>query len=282
MSVQTLPARWRALLILDLTRVRAGPTAVSTAGRLGRQCRQGRAARTSRCRRGSRGARHGPELPEPAPQQARHHDRTSSRRREQQLFAASRPRPTWWWRTSPRREDPARHRLSRSQQDQSAPPSMPAIRFRPRMGLNRERPGRRPDRAGLGGLMSITGEVDGPDARPASPSPIFPRPLLCARHHGGRCWRREQSGKGQQVETSLLQAQIFMLDFQASRWLNAGEVPKQAGNNHPTSIRPECSKRATATLTSPPPAGRCGSGSCKRSTPPHCWTIRSNATGPAG
>src|SRR5262249_56560956 len=47
---------------------------------------------------------------------------------------------------------------------------------------------------------------------------------------------REQSGKGQEVATSLLQAQIFMLDFQASRWLNAGEVPGQAGNNHPTSV----------------------------------------------
>src|SRR4029078_368179 len=45
---------------------------------------------------------------------------------------------------------------------------------------------------------------------------------------------REQSGMGQEVATSLLQAQIFMLDFQASRWLNAGEVPKQAGNHHPT------------------------------------------------
>jgi formyl-CoA transferase len=47
---------------------------------------------------------------------------------------------------------------------------------------------------------------------------------------------REVSGKGQWVQTSLLQAQIFMLDFQASRWLMEGEVPKQAGNNHPTSI----------------------------------------------
>jgi formyl-CoA transferase len=27
-----------------------------------------------------------------------------------------------------------------------------------------------------------------------------------------------------------------MLDFQAARWLTEGEVPKQAGNNHPTSI----------------------------------------------
>ena len=38
------------------------------------------------------------------------------------------------------------------------------------------------------------------------------------------------------MQTSLLQAQIFMLDFQAARWLMDGEVPKQAGNNHPTSI----------------------------------------------
>jgi formyl-CoA transferase len=47
---------------------------------------------------------------------------------------------------------------------------------------------------------------------------------------------REVSGEGQWVTTSLLQAQIFMLDFQAARWLQAHEVPKQAGNNHPTSI----------------------------------------------
>jgi crotonobetainyl-CoA:carnitine CoA-transferase CaiB-like acyl-CoA transferase len=47
---------------------------------------------------------------------------------------------------------------------------------------------------------------------------------------------REKSKKGQQVATSLLQAQIFMLDFQAARYLVQGEVAKQAGNNHPTSI----------------------------------------------
>src|SRR5207244_9582808 len=47
---------------------------------------------------------------------------------------------------------------------------------------------------------------------------------------------REQSGKGQAIDTSLLQAQIFMLDFQATRWLTGHEVPPQAGNNHRTSI----------------------------------------------
>jgi formyl-CoA transferase len=60
--------------------------------------------------------------------------------------------------------------------------------------------------------------------------------LFCAMGILIALLEREQSGKGQQVATSLLQAQIFMLDFQGSRWLNAGEVPKQAGNNHPTSI----------------------------------------------
>jgi formyl-CoA transferase len=47
---------------------------------------------------------------------------------------------------------------------------------------------------------------------------------------------REKSKKGQHIETSLLQAQIFMLDFQGARYLVSGEVAKQAGNNHPTSI----------------------------------------------
>jgi formyl-CoA transferase len=47
---------------------------------------------------------------------------------------------------------------------------------------------------------------------------------------------REVSGEGQWVQTSLLQAQISMLDFQAARWIVAREVPGQAGNNHPTSI----------------------------------------------
>ena len=47
---------------------------------------------------------------------------------------------------------------------------------------------------------------------------------------------REQSGEGQWVTSSLLGAQIAMLDFQAARWTIAHEVPGQAGNNHPTSI----------------------------------------------
>ncbi len=46
---------------------------------------------------------------------------------------------------------------------------------------------------------------------------------------------RERSGAGQWVHTSLLEAQIYMLDFQAARYLMKGEVAGQEGNFHPTS-----------------------------------------------
>ena len=60
--------------------------------------------------------------------------------------------------------------------------------------------------------------------------------LFCAMGILTALLEREVSGEGQWVQTSLLQAQIFMLDFQASRWLMEKDVAKQAGNNHPTSI----------------------------------------------
>src|SRR5581483_1940508 len=60
--------------------------------------------------------------------------------------------------------------------------------------------------------------------------------ILCAQGILLALLDREKSGQGQWVTTSLLEAQIFMLDFQASRWLNQHEVPRQAGNDHPTMI----------------------------------------------
>jgi formyl-CoA transferase len=103
-------------------------------------------------------------------------------------------------------------------------------------GPYRERPGFDQIAQGMGGLMSITGL---PGQGPVRVG--IPVADLCAGLFGAigiltALLEREQSGEGQWVQTSLLQAQIFMLDFQAARWLVSGEVPKQAGNNHPTSI----------------------------------------------
>jgi crotonobetainyl-CoA:carnitine CoA-transferase CaiB-like acyl-CoA transferase len=88
---------------------------------------------------------------------------------------------------------------------------------------------------GMGGLMSITGEPGRGPMRVGIPIADLCAGLFCALGILTALLERETSGEGQWLHTSLLQAQIFMLDFQAARWLMAGEVPPQAGNNHPTS-----------------------------------------------
>ncbi|HWE23210.1 MAG TPA: CoA transferase, partial [Myxococcales bacterium] len=103
-------------------------------------------------------------------------------------------------------------------------------------GPYRDRPGVDQIAQGLGGLMSITGEPGRGPMRVGIPIADLTAGLFCALGILIALLEREQSGLGQEVTTSLLESQIFMLDFQASRWLNAGEVPGQAGNNHPTSI----------------------------------------------
>ena len=99
-----------------------------------------------------------------------------------------------------------------------------------------DRPGFDQIAQGMGGLMSITGPPGQGPFRVGIPVADLSAGLFAALGILVALLEREQSGKGQAVETSLLQAQIFMLDFQAARYLVEGEVAKQAGNNHPTSI----------------------------------------------
>ena len=103
-------------------------------------------------------------------------------------------------------------------------------------GPYRDRPGFDQIAQGLGGLMSITGLPGQGPVRAGIPVADLAAGILCAQGVLLALFEREKSGQGQWVTTSLLAAQIFMLDFQAARWLNEGEVPQQAGNNHPTNI----------------------------------------------
>ena len=89
---------------------------------------------------------------------------------------------------------------------------------------------------GMGGLMSITGLPGQGPVRAGVPIADLCAGLSCALGILTALLEREVTGEGQWVQASLLQAQIFMLDFQAARWLLEKEVPPQAGNNHPTSI----------------------------------------------
>ena len=99
-----------------------------------------------------------------------------------------------------------------------------------------KRPGFDQIAQGMGGLMSITGLPGQGPVRAGIPVADLTAGLFCALGIMTALLERDVSGEGQWVQTSLLQAQIFMLDFQAARWLVDGDVPQQAGNNHPTSI----------------------------------------------
>jgi crotonobetainyl-CoA:carnitine CoA-transferase CaiB-like acyl-CoA transferase len=97
-----------------------------------------------------------------------------------------------------------------------------------------DRPGVDQIAQGMSGLMSVTGEPGqgpmrvGTALADLSAGVFAAMGILVALHE------RARSSRGQWVQTSLLQAQIFMLDFQAARYLVSGEVAGQAGNNHPT------------------------------------------------
>jgi formyl-CoA transferase len=89
---------------------------------------------------------------------------------------------------------------------------------------------------GMGGLMSITGLPGQGPVRVGIPIADLTAGNLLALGIMVALFDRERTGVGRWVTTSLLEAQIFMLDFQASRWLMAKEVAQQAGNDHPTGI----------------------------------------------
>jgi formyl-CoA transferase len=89
---------------------------------------------------------------------------------------------------------------------------------------------------GMGGLMSITGLPGQGPVRAGIPLVDLTAGNLLALGIMIALFDRTRTGEGRWVHTSLLEAQVFMLDFQAARWLMAGEVAGQAGNDHPTGI----------------------------------------------
>lgn len=89
---------------------------------------------------------------------------------------------------------------------------------------------------GMGGLMSITGLPGQGPVRVGIPIADLCSGIFLAQGVLVALFEREQTGEGKWVHTSLLEAMLSMLDFQASRWLMSGEVAPQAGNNHPTGI----------------------------------------------
>ena len=89
---------------------------------------------------------------------------------------------------------------------------------------------------GMGGLMSVTGLPEHGPLRVGIPIADLCGGIFAAYGVTVALLEREHSGKGQWLHTSLLEAMMYMMDFQTSRWTIDGEIPGQAGNFHPTSI----------------------------------------------
>ena len=89
---------------------------------------------------------------------------------------------------------------------------------------------------GMGGLMSVTGLPGHGPTRVGIPIADLCGGIFAAYGVTVALLEREHSGKGQWLHTSLLEAMMYMMDFQTSRWTIDGEIPGQAGNFHPTSI----------------------------------------------
>ncbi len=109
---------------------------------------------------------------------------------------------------------------------------------------------------GLGGLMSVTGHAGGGPLRAGIPVTDLAAGMQLALGILVALHERDRSGTGQWVQTSLLEAMIAMLDFQAARWTISGEVARQEGNHHPTSIPMGCFATADGHINLAGPSGR--------------------------
>jgi formyl-CoA transferase len=89
---------------------------------------------------------------------------------------------------------------------------------------------------GMGGLMWVTGLPGQGPVRAGIPVADLSAGLFAAIGILIALQERSVSGKGQWVQSSLLSAMVSMMDFQAARWLVESEIPAQAGNDHPTSM----------------------------------------------
>ncbi|HXG03522.1 MAG TPA: CaiB/BaiF CoA-transferase family protein [Candidatus Binatia bacterium] len=100
-------------------------------------------------------------------------------------------------------------------------------------GPYRDRPGYDQIAQGMSGLMWLTGTPETAPLRVGIPIGDLLAGYFCAIGILAALQERQRSGRGQYVSTSLLEALVGSLSFQAVRYLNTGEVPSPVGNHHP-------------------------------------------------
>jgi crotonobetainyl-CoA:carnitine CoA-transferase CaiB-like acyl-CoA transferase len=221
--------------VLDLTRVRSGPTAVRQLADWGANCIKIEAPEEIDTGKGMGGERHGPDF-----QHVHRNKRgvTLNLKHPDGLAAFKRMVAQADVVVENYRPD-VKDRLGINFAALSA--VNPRIILASISGFGQDgpyakRPGFDQIAQGMGGLMSVTGLPGQGPVRAGIPVADLSAGLYTALAIMVALLEREQTGKGRWVHCSLLEAMVGMMDFQATRWTMKGEVPKQAGNDHPTTI----------------------------------------------
>ncbi|WP_421988330.1 CaiB/BaiF CoA transferase family protein [Roseococcus sp.] len=221
--------------VLDLTRVRSGPTCVRQLADWGADCIKIEAPDEIDTGKGMGGARHGPDF------QHVHRNKRSitlNLKKPQGLTVFQRLVAQADVVVENYRPD-VKDRLGINYEALAA--INPRIILGSISGFGQDGPyARRPGfdqiAQGMGGLMSVTGLPGQGPVRVGIPVADLTSGMFCAIGILTALIDREKTGKGRWVHTSLLESMIAMMDFQATRWTMKGEVPQQAGNDHPTTV----------------------------------------------
>ena len=88
----------------------------------------------------------------------------------------------------------------------------------------------------MGGLMSVTGEADGPPLKAGAALIDLVCGLLATIGIQGALAERAVTGRGRHVEVSLMDSALASLLNQGSGWVSGGAVPSRRGNRHPSIV----------------------------------------------
>jgi len=116
-------------------------------------------------------------------------------------------------------------------------------------GPERDRPALDMMAQALSGLMYLTGPADGPPLRSGAAISDIAAGMFAAYAIVAALFHRQRTGEGQMVDTSLIEASIALLTYQASRYFVTGENPARLGNAHPSIVPYDCYQTADGWVT---------------------------------
>jgi crotonobetainyl-CoA:carnitine CoA-transferase CaiB-like acyl-CoA transferase len=88
----------------------------------------------------------------------------------------------------------------------------------------------------MGGFMSVTGPIDGGPTRSGIALADLATGMYATSAILAALFARERTGEGQRIDMALLDSQVAMMSYVASNYLVSGELPGRYGNGHPNIV----------------------------------------------